>query len=272
MSIKHTLLTFALLAVLLAHGQFPHMDRAKLLATHFGGKPVGNPPRITWVPQGEDAKHFDHLPSKHVVTTVDTLLAKGEDEILVFFRTSAFDVGEEGEGLMPDQLGLARYTYSPSNKTPDGWAPVRFEKWFAEQGTNGMPPKPRRVGDEGSSLFMVTSEVGDMMQSIRTERYFSLPDLKEVLTVNTSEFEETRGGPNGPEMSMTDRAVKVIVDPANRKEFPDIEVIGGEGTDGAVVRYAWNGQLRKYVETRSAPKTVSKPGTGRPPGKPVIRK
>lgn len=260
-----------------ATAQFPHMDAAKLLAKHYGGQPTGSPPRITWVPQGEEAERIGYMPDKHVVTLVDTMLGKGEDDILVFFRTTKPMDGviEAGCEACSDQLGVAHYAHRGTGE--NGWEPVSFTKWFIEQGTYDGPPKPRMLPDtEGSPVFMIVSNDGDMVQSTRTEHYFSLPDMKPVLQVKTAEYVETRGGPNGPEMSLTERTVKVVTDPANWKEYPDIAVTGGEGTDGGTVRYSWNDQQKKYVDAKTVQRTVPKTGAVRPatkvPAKPNINK
>lgn len=255
-----------------------HLDPAKLLTKHFNVKSTGTPPRITWVPQGEDAKRFDYLPDKNVTTVVDTMLAKGEVHILVFFRTIAtMDGGSiEPDGIGDDWLSVALYAYSPANKTEGGRAPTSFQKWFLKQGTYLGSAKPRMAGPEGTSLFVITSDVGETEMHTRTEHFYSLPDLRPVLQVETGSYEEDRSGPHGPMLSMTERTMKVVSDPANWKEFPDIEVTGVEGTDGKTARFVWSDQLKKYAEAKTAPQTTPIGATPRAatkvPSKPTLKK
>jgi len=223
------------------------LDPATLITQHYGGAAKGTPPTLSWTPQGEDAKHFDDVPVKSVRTTVDTVLAVGDDVQLVFFRTTIpqdADMGEFCE-LCVDHLGVARYRH-----TPVGYVLEHFDKWFLAQGVYEGAAKPSYVIVDGKPVaLLLSSSDGDMVANTRTDHYMDSKTLQTMLTVLGQEYTETRGGDDGPMMSMITRTVRFVPDAKASKEHCDVQITTQleEGEEGTVEDWTWPTGTDKYA-------------------------
>lgn len=220
------------------HSGFP-VDAAKLIATHYGGKPSGSPPVLTWMPQGADAQKFDVLEGGKVITTVDTVLHPSEDVVLVVFRTGQV----RDEGIIPgdncssctDWLGLAKYKKGASGE----WLLNGFTKWLFQQGVYAQVAKPDLV-DLGRThkVLRIISSTGEPDSYSIDHHFIDLANHNEVLSLLTKMEELDRFV---DEWTREDRVYRII---PSAKEWYDVEVDGSSYMiwNAATKQYVWKGE------------------------------
>lgn len=251
----------ALLSPFLSATAQPHLlgDRAQLLNQHYGVKATGNPPAIRYQPKPDEGALFENYESGPLETTVDTTFSVGGFELVVLFRTQ---VPRDTELMFcescSDRIDVARMGYDDNDRPTVKQA---FTKGFFMQGTLEGQPKPDLVliNDWPSALKIVSTE-GYMGANTTTEHYFSFPELKPILQVATQEFTETRGGPDGPQSTLTQRAVRFIPEDEENTGLYEVEVTSTteEGGAGTSTHYQWSESQHKFVP-KAAPPPARKP-------------
>ncbi|TXI80968.1 MAG: hypothetical protein E6Q44_05495 [Flavobacteriales bacterium] len=222
-------------------------DRAQLLSLHYGSKATGTPPVVRWQPSSEVAARFETYSSGPLETTVDTTFQVGGSELIVFFRTQ---VPRDPESVFcefcVDRIDMARMSYDDNDRPTKKEA---FIPGFLEQGTLEDQRKPELVvmNNWPVAVKFVSSE-GDMMNMSRSEHYFSFPELKPILSVTTFEFQELRGGPNGPMNTQVERTVRFIAEDEENTSLYEAEVTtmtdGGTRTSAFFV---WSEDQHRFV-------------------------
>lgn len=221
-------------------------DPVQLLTMHYGGKATGTPPVVRWQPSAEVAARFESYSSGPLETTVDTTIIVGGSELIVFFRTQVPRDTELMfcEGCM-DRIDVARMSYDDHDRPTKKEA---FVPGFFFQGTLESQPKPELVLINGwpSAIKFISSE-GYMEGNTTTAHYFSFPELKPILQVVTQEFTEMRGGPHGPESTLTLRDVRFIPEDAENTGLYQVEVVTTEGGDEPRKLFEWSESLHQFV-------------------------
>lgn len=232
-------------------------DPAQLLIQHYGGKPTGTPPTLRWQPGPDEAAVFEEYMSGPVLTTVDTTFIVGGSELIVFFRTQVPRDADLGFcESCSDRIDMARMGYDdqmrPSRKEA-------FVKGLLQQGTLEGQPKPELVliNNWPVAVKFISTE-GYMESNTKVEHYFSFPELKPILQVNTQEFLEERGGPYGPMSTLKERSVRFIPEDDESNAFFEVEVADMEGAypTGTVVRYQWSEAEHRFVAKAGTPGTA----------------
>ncbi|HRF80422.1 MAG TPA: hypothetical protein PL070_10090 [Flavobacteriales bacterium] len=222
-------------------------DPAQLLTMHYGSKATGTPPVVRWQPSHEVAARFENYASGPLETTVDETFLVGGSELIVFFRTQ---VPRDPEmtfcEFCVDRFDVARMGYDDNDRPTIKEA---FIPGFLEQGTLEGQPKPELVvmNNWPVAVKIVSSE-GDMMHVGRTEHYFSFPELKPILSVPTFEFQEQRGGADGPTNTQVERTVRFIPEDEESTSLHEVEVTTTvDGGTGTLEFHVWNEALHKFV-------------------------
>lgn len=234
-------------------------DKAQLLFQHYGLKASGNPPAISRQPKPDETAAFGYYTNEPFITTVDTTFVVGGSELIVFFRTQ---MPRDAELMFceecSDRLDVARMGYDANNKPTVKQA---FIKGFIQQGTLEGQARPELVVMNNWPVAVkITATTGYMENNTRTEHYYSFPELKPILEVNTREFLEERGGPDGPMSTMTERSVRFIPQDAESTSLYEVEVADMEGQypTGKTQGYQWSGAEHKFLPKKGATSTPTK--------------
>ncbi len=236
----------------LLHGQWDE----KLLQRHYGGKLGKDPLHVKWAPQGPEAHLLGYQQGQIVMTVVDTSLQKGDDMNVVFFRTrNTYNEGvfhADPSGNI-DQLGAAVYGYDV-NSTTGELKLHHFVKFLVEQSSIEHTGKARLLeAFDGAPVFVITSEMIDLgimegqEQHERSDHFFSIPDLKPILTIQTKGLDD--------DARDVQREWRILRSESDWKEFPDIEVKTMRVGDRAwtTTMQVFNEAQHTYVEKATSP-------------------
>jgi len=221
-------------------------DAAQLLSLHYGSKATGTPPVVRWQPSPEVAARFENYESGPLETTVDTTFLVGGSELIVFFRTQ---VPRDPELMFceacVDRIDVARMGFDDNDRPTKKEA---FVPGLLMQGTLEGQPKPELVLINGwpAAVKLVSSE-GFMENNTTTAHFFSFPELRPILQTVTQAFSETRGGPHGPQSSLTQREVRFIPEDSENTGLFQVEVITTGDSDEPKRTFTWSDSQHRFV-------------------------